>query len=170
MNPAMVQKLAAAALAAKKTANENPRMMAAAKQAAAQTAAQVAAGKPVKEAMAGAAASQMGANQAPAPVPAMSKGGIIRKGGRYYLHKGEKVVSKRSVPKVTKAMQKAGMTLRHKGRAAVKKVPFIPMNKIRNMANGGTVLKTGLHILKPGQRIIPASKATKAKVAIKKYS
>jgi len=99
-----------------------------------------------------------------------AKGGVVRKGGRYYLHKGEKVVSKRSVPKVTKAMQKAGMTLRHKGKAGAKKVPFVPLSKLRKMGNGGAVLKTGVHVLKPGQRIIPASKATKAKAAIKKYS
>lgn len=99
-----------------------------------------------------------------------SKGGVARKGGRYYLHKGEKVVSKRSVPKVTKAMRKAGMRVRHKGKAAVKKVPFVPLLKLRKMGKGGAVLKTGVHVLKPGQRIVPASKVTKAKAAIKKYS
>lgn len=101
---------------------------------------------------------------------ARAKGGMAIKGGRYYLHKGEKVVSKRSVPKVTKAMKKAGMRVRHKGKATVKKVPFVPLSKLRKMGKGGTVLKTGVHVLKPGQRIIPASKATKAKAAIKKYS
>lgn len=98
----------------------------------------------------------------------MSKGGVVRKGGRYYLHKGEKVVAKRSVPKVTKAMQKDGMRVRHKGAAAVKKVPFVPLSKLRNIGNGGAVLKTGLHVLKAGQRVIPASKVAKAKKAIKK--
>ncbi len=97
-----------------------------------------------------------------------AKGGIIRKDGRYYLHKGEKVVAKRSVPKVTKAMQKDGMRVRHKGAAAVKKVPFVPLSKLRKMGNGGAVLKTGLHVLKAGQRVIPASKVAKAKKAIKK--
>ncbi len=97
-----------------------------------------------------------------------SKGLLTRKGGRYYLHKHEKVLRARSVPKATKAMQKAGMRVRHKGAAAVKKVPFVPLSKLRKMGNGGTVLKTGLHVLKAGQRVIPASKVAKAKKAIKK--
>ena len=97
-----------------------------------------------------------------------SKGLLARKDGRYYLHKGEKVVAKRSVPKVTKAMQKDGMRVRHKGEAAVKKVPFVALSKLRKMGNGGAVLKTGLHVLKAGQRVIPASKVAKAKKAIKK--
>tara|TARA_R110002074_G_C12269469_1_gene642005 strand:- start:95 stop:709 length:615 start_codon:yes stop_codon:yes gene_type:complete len=97
-----------------------------------------------------------------------AKGGIIRKGGRYYLHRGERVVAKRSVPNVTRAMKKGGMRVRHKGAAAVKKVPFVALSKLRKMGNGGAVLKTGLHVLKAGQRVIPASKVAKAKKAIKK--
>lgn len=154
--------------AAAKFAKENPKIMAAGQSAIKNGAQRVESGQSIGNAAKGAVAGQAvkHMNQQMA-VTTQAKGGVVRKGGRYYLHKGEKVVSKRSVPKVTKAMQKAGMTLRHKGKAAVKKVPFIPMNKIRNMANGGTILKTGLHLLKPGQRVIPASKAAKARKAIK---
>ena len=113
---------------------------------------------------------QMQQQQMPQQYQQMAKGGVVRKGGRYYLHKGEKVVAKRSVPKVTKAMQKDGMRVRHKGAAAVKKVPFVPLSKLRNMGNGGAVLKTGLHVLKAGQRVIPASKVPRARKAIKKSS
>ena len=145
--------------------NQNPNV----KERLRKAAANIADGKPRGQIIAGAAATHLGVQPQGQQMTgaAMSRGGIARKGGRYYLHRGEKVVSKRSVPKVTRAMKKAGMTLRHKGRAAVKKVPFIPMNKIRNMANGGTVLKDGMHLLKPGQRVIPASKAAKARKAIK---
>ena len=155
---------------AQATLNKNPKF----KEGVGRGAANVAAGKSGKQIAAGAVATHLGAPPTqtqpqgqPMAGTAMSRGGVTRKGGSYYLHKGEKVVSKRSVPKVTRAMKKAGMTLRHKGRAVVKKVPFIPMNKIRNMANGGTVLKNGMHLLKPGQRVIPASKVAKARKAIK---
>lgn len=97
-----------------------------------------------------------------------AKGGVVRKGGRYYLHKGEKVVAKRSVSKVTKAMQKDGMRVRHKGPGGVRKVPFVPLSKLRKMGNGGAVLKTGLHVLKAGQRVIPTTKVPRARKAIKK--
>ena len=73
-----------------------------------------------------------------------AKGGVVRKGGRCYLHKGEKVVAKRSVSKVTKAMQKDGMRVRHKGPGGVRKVPFVPLSKLRKMGNGGAVLKLSL--------------------------
>jgi hypothetical protein len=108
--------------------------------------------------------------QVPQQYQQMAKGGVVRKGGRYYLHKGEKVVAKRSVPKVTKAMQKEGMRVRHKGQGAVKKVPFVALSKLRKMGNGGAVLKAGLHVLKAGQRVIPASKVPRARKAIKKSS
>ena len=185
VNPMMAMKAAKALSTASTFAAKNPKAMGMATSVGRRTVAGLAGGQPVGQSLAGAAAGAMGVKpnagpQQSAPAAAApsgpgkmtvtfgSKGLLARKDGRYYLHKGEKVVAKRSVPKVTKAMQKGGMRVRHKGAAAVKKVPFVALSKLRKMGNGGTVLKTGLHVLKAGQRVIPAAKVAKAKKAIKK--
>jgi len=166
---------------------KNPKVMGVAKSVGKGAVAGVAGGQSVKQSLAGGAAGAMGIKPIAGPqqtapsAPSAggqpksvtytyAKGGIIRKDGRYYLHKGEKVVAKRSVPKVTKAMRKDGMRVRHRGAAAVKKVPFVPLSKLRNMGNGGAVLKTGLHVLKAGQRVIPTTKVPRARKAIRKSS
>jgi hypothetical protein len=84
------------------------------------------------------------------------------------LHKGEKVVAQRNNNKATKAMKKAGMKTRTSGRGAKSMVPKVPMNRLRNLAKGGSVFRTGLYVLRVGQRVVPKNKVNSFNKAMKR--
>ena len=106
-------------------------------------------------------------------VQSYAKGGVVRgakkgKKVKVLLHKGEKVVAQKNNMKATKAMKKAGMKTRNSGKGAKAMVPRIPMNRLRNMAKGGSVMRTGLYVVRVGQRVIPKNKINAFRKAMKK--
>ena len=106
-------------------------------------------------------------------VQSYAKGGVVRgakkgKKVKVLLHKGEKVVAQKNNMKATKAMKKAGMKTRNNGKGAKAMVPKVPMNRLRNMAKGGSVMRTGLYVVRVGQRVIPKNKINAFRKAMKK--